>query len=106
MKLYNANCLDILKTLGDCSVDLIATDPPYKVTSRGCSGTMGGYWKEEKAAKEKAYELLSIFNMEDVAEEKAGSLPYGAQRRVEILRALATNPKLLLLFVCNCICLW
>ena len=55
------------------------------------------YWKEEKAAKEKAYELLSIFNMEDVAEEKAGSLPYGAQRRVEILRALATNPKLLLL---------
>ncbi len=55
------------------------------------------YWKEEKEAKEKAMELLSIFNMENVANEKAGSLPYGAQRRVEILRALATNPHLLLL---------
>ncbi len=55
------------------------------------------YWKEEREAKEKAMELLSIFSMEDVANEKAGSLPYGAQRRVEILRALATNPHLLLL---------
>ena len=42
-------------------------------------------------------ELLSIFNMEDMADYKAGNLPYGAQRRLEIVRALATNPKLLLL---------
>ena len=42
-------------------------------------------------------ELLSIFGMEDVADWKAGSLPYGAQRRLEIVRALATDPKLLLL---------
>ena len=42
-------------------------------------------------------ELLSIFNMEDMAGMKAGSLPYGAQRRLEIVRALATNPSLLLL---------
>ena len=42
-------------------------------------------------------ELLSIFDMEHLANEQAGSLPYGAQRRLEIVRALATNPKLLLL---------
>ena len=56
-----------------------------------------GYWKEEKTAHERALELLSIFHMEHLANVKAGSLPYGAQRRLEIVRALATNPKLLLL---------
>ncbi|MBP5198052.1 MAG: ABC transporter ATP-binding protein, partial [Lachnospiraceae bacterium] len=55
------------------------------------------YWKEEKAAHEKAMDLLKIFDMEDLANAKAGSLPYGAQRRLEIVRALATSPKLLLL---------
>ena len=55
------------------------------------------YWREEKEAHEKALELLSIFNMENEANVKAGSLPYGAQRRLEIVRALATNPSLLLL---------
>ena len=56
-----------------------------------------GYWKEEKRAHELALELLSIFDMQDMAAKKAGSLPYGAQRRLEIVRALATGPKLLLL---------
>ena len=55
------------------------------------------YWKIKKAAHERAMELLSIFDMEHLANEQAGSLPYGAQRRLEIVRALATNPKLLLL---------
>ena len=55
------------------------------------------YWKQEKAAHERALELLSIFDMQDMAESKAGSLPYGVQRRLEIVRALATNPSLLLL---------
>ena len=55
------------------------------------------YYKGEKFAHERAMELLSIFHMETVANAKAGSLPYGAQRRLEILRALATNPCLLLL---------
>ena len=48
-------------------------------------------------AHERALELLSLFHMEDMANAKAGSLPYGAQRRLEIVRALATNPCLLLL---------
>ena len=55
------------------------------------------YWKEEKKAHERALELLSIFDMQDMADVKAGSLPYGAQRRLEIVRALASEPKLLLL---------
>lgn len=55
------------------------------------------YRKEEKRIHEKALELLSIFDMQDLADVPAGSLPYGAQRRLEILRALATEPKLLLL---------
>jgi len=55
------------------------------------------YWKKERAAHEKALELLSIFDMQDMAGYQAGSLPYGAQRRLEIVRALATRPSLLLL---------
>ena len=55
------------------------------------------YWKQEKVAHERALELLSIFDMQDMTDAKAGSLPYGAQRRLEIVRALATNPSLLLL---------
>ena len=55
------------------------------------------YWKQEKAQHQRALELLSIFDMQDMADVQAGSLPYGAQRRLEIVRALATNPKLLLL---------
>lgn len=56
-----------------------------------------GFWKEEKIAHDRALELLSLFHMENLAGVKAGSLPYGAQRRLEIVRALATNPSLLLL---------
>ena len=55
------------------------------------------FWKEERVAHERAMELLGLFHMEDLADTKAGSLPYGAQRRLEIVRALATNPSLLLL---------
>ena len=56
-----------------------------------------GYSKTEKKADEKALELLSVFNMEGMAGYVAGSLPYGAQRRLEIVRALATKPGILLL---------
>ena len=45
------DCLEVMKDMPDMCIDLIVTDPPYKLTSRGCSGTMGGYWKEEKAKK-------------------------------------------------------
>ena len=55
------------------------------------------YWRGERIARERAMELLGIFDTQDLADHKAGSLPYGAQRRLEIVRALATNPALLLL---------
>ena len=55
------------------------------------------YWQSEKRAHDRAMDLLSIFDMQDLANVPAGSLPYGAQRRLEIVRALATKPKLLLL---------
>ena len=55
------------------------------------------YFKAEKAADKKAMELLEFMGLSDVADVKAGSLPYGVQRRLEIARALATNPSVLLL---------
>ena len=55
------------------------------------------FWRGEQIARKRAMELLGIFHMEDTADTPAGSLPYGAQRRLEIVRALATNPSLLLL---------
>ena len=53
--------------------------------------------QEERETRDRALELLKIFNLDRFAEEPATSLPYGSQRRLEIARALATEPKLLLL---------
>ena len=56
-----------------------------------------GHWRQEAEFHDKALELLDIFDMRKYADAKAGNLPYGAQRRLEILRALASGPKVLLL---------
>ena len=55
------------------------------------------HFKSEKAMRERAKELLEIFNLEEERNNLACNLPYGKQRKLEIARALATNPKLLLL---------
>ena len=55
------------------------------------------YFKAEKAANKKAMELLEFMGLADVADAKAGSLPYGVQRRLEIARALASDPAIILL---------
>lgn len=55
------------------------------------------YWKEEAEADQRAHELLKVVGLDDLAQSKARNLPYGQQRKLEIARALATKPKLLLL---------
>ena len=55
------------------------------------------YYRAEATANQKAMELLDFMGLADVADVKAGSLPYGVQRRLEIVRALATNPSIILL---------
>lgn len=56
-----------------------------------------GFFKAEKAMNEKAMELLAVFDLDKQADTLAANLPYGKQRKLEIARALATEPKLLLL---------
>ncbi|MFA6627762.1 MAG: ABC transporter ATP-binding protein [Bacilli bacterium] len=55
------------------------------------------FWKIEKEMDEKAKSILKVFHLEEYAEEYAKNLPYGKQRQLEIARAIATDPKLLLL---------
>ena len=56
-----------------------------------------GYFKSERKMNERAVELLSVFELEGSLDTLASNLPYGKQRKLEIARAIATNPKLLLL---------
>jgi branched-chain amino acid transport system ATP-binding protein len=55
------------------------------------------YWQGEQLVDDYAIDILRLFHLEGHAEDISGSLPYGAQRRLEIARALATKPKLLIL---------
>ena len=55
------------------------------------------YWKEEARVEKRAMELLTVLNLQDYADQLAANLPYGQQRKLEIARALVTNPKILLL---------
>lgn len=55
------------------------------------------YRRAERGARQRALEILSVFGMQDMADQPADSLPYGMQRRLEICRALAASPKVLLL---------
>ena len=89
-----------IRLFGNLTVEqnvTVAMDAQMKYTMASGILRLPKFWKQEKLAHESALELLSIFGMEDLANHEAGSLPYGAQRRLEIVRALATNPSLLLL---------
>ncbi len=75
----------------------VAMSKDFSYTTLGGILRLPRYYRQEEEAHQKALELLRIFDMQDLAETAAGNLPYGAQRRLEIVRALATKPKLLLL---------
>ena len=75
----------------------VAMHANAKYTSLSGILRLSSYWKEEKRIDDEARALLHIFNMDGKAEEKASNLPYGEQRKLEIARALAAKPQVLLL---------
>ncbi len=71
--------------------------PEYKCNPFTSMLRLPGHFESERKMRERAKELLAIFGLEDERNNLACNLPYGKQRKLEIARALATNPKLLLL---------
>ena len=59
-EIFNGDCVEFMSTLQDGSVDLVVTDPPYKLTSRGATGTMSGYWTNEDTKKGRVFEHNDI----------------------------------------------
>lgn len=69
----------------------------YKYSAAAGIFRLPGYYRTEKKMNARAMELLSVFDLDQEADYLASNLPYGKQRKLEIARALATEPKLLLL---------
>ena len=106
MPTYKVNRLGIARTFQNIRLftDMTALDNvkvgmhhDIKCSFLGSLLHLPSYYQSEKKANAKAMELLDFMGLADVANVKAGSLPYGVQRRLEIVRALATNPSIILL---------
>jgi branched-chain amino acid transport system ATP-binding protein len=87
----------LLKNLSVLDNVMIGTHLHLKSNLFSAVFRLPGYIKEENQLYQKSIELLKKVELVEYAKEKAGSLPYGQQRKLEIVRALATDPKLLLL---------
>ncbi|MCR5637322.1 MAG: ABC transporter ATP-binding protein [Lachnospiraceae bacterium] len=75
----------------------VALHNKYKYSTFSGIFRLPSFYKVEKQMKERSEELLKVFGLENAKDYKASNLPYGQQRKLEIARALATDPKLLLL---------
>ena len=105
--LYNDDCMDVFKNIPDESVDLICTDPPYKVTSYGCSGTAGGMIKKNLTMSGKVFENNSI-SVKDYAQEfyrvlKDGSHMYVMTNHINLIEMLNTFTEVGFHFIKNLI---
>jgi branched-chain amino acid transport system ATP-binding protein len=76
---------------------MVGIDAHHRTGALGAAFGMPWHYREEKHGRERGRELLEFVGIGDRADETAKNLPYGDQRRLEIARALGTNPKLLLL---------
>ena len=75
----------------------LSNQPEYNCTVAESVLRLPRHFKSEKAMRDRAKEILDIFGLKEVRNSLSCNLPYGKQRKLEIARALATNPKLLLL---------
>lgn len=75
----------------------IAHHPHIRYGAAAALLRTGAFYREERRTREEAHDFLSIFSLQDRGKELAGNLPYGDQRKLEIARALASRPKILLL---------
>ena len=80
-------------------IENVKTALHMQMTYNAMSGILRlpSFWRDESRIHKEAMELLDVFEMADMADTNASNLPYGKQRQLEIARALATHPKLLLL---------
>jgi len=80
-------------------LDNVRTAYDHNLKYSALSGVLRlpSYWKQEKESTEEALKLLKVFGLEEQANTRADNLPYGQQRKLEIARALASKPKVLLL---------
>ena len=95
-----------IRLFGQMTVEenvLVAFNESFSYHMGGAIFRTPKFWKQEREMHAKAIDLLKIFGLEGLAETEAANLPYGAQRKLEIARALATGMKLLLLDELNCI---
>ena len=89
-----------IRLFGQMTVEenvLVAFNDSFSYRMGGAIFRTPKFWKQEREMHAKAIDLLKIFGLEGLAETEAANLPYGAQRKLEIARALATGMKLLLL---------
>ena len=95
--LWCGDCIKLLEDIPSNSIDLIVTEPPYKTTSRGNSGTMGGYWKSDLAKSGKIFENNNIScttylpEFYRILKDSNGNNLHNTEKPVELMKVLIEN---------------